>query len=150
MPMNKTDKFGQAGAKGSLGEQKIMEYYNRIGYDVDDLTADTTGSFEYESRGIDFRIKKSSWKNWMYCDSKANLSGNTTFLEVTKDGKPGWFCSSQSNRIKHYDVVSQRMAYYDLPEMRLEVIKQGLIPDARGLIKIDINDFPNIRVIAIK
>ena len=148
--MSKAEKFGEAGEKGSLAEQKIMSYYSKIGYEVKDLTADTTGSFEYESRGIDFGIKKSSWKNWMYCDSKANLSGNTTFLEIVKLGKPGWFCSSQSNRIKHYDLATGRMAYYDLPEMRMEVVKKGLTPNERGLIKIDINDFNNIRVINTK
>lgn len=148
--MSKEERFGEAGAKGSLAEQKIMSYYKKIGYDVDDLTADTTGSFKWESKGIDFRIKKSNWKNWMYCDSKANLSGNTTFLEIVSEGNPGWFCTSHSNRIKHYDINANRMAYYDLGEMRMEVSIRGLTPDSRGLIKIDINDFSNIRVINIK
>lgn len=166
--MNKSDIFGENGSKGSLAEQLLIAYYKRMGYAVEDLTADTTKTFEWENRGIDFRILKKGWRDWITCDSKANFTQdctsdgrlyNTTFLEIEKYNRrgqwvPGWFCASEATRIKHVNVDTNMVAYYDLKQMRVEVIKRGLKINTTcktsKLIKIDIDSFSDIiRIITI-
>jgi len=89
--------------------------------------------------GIDFGIKKDSWHNTYYLDSKGNLNDMIFYLELSKNSEPGWFWKSKSDRIYHVDVKNNRAAWYSLPEMRYAISRLGL-PLDRELVKIKAND----------
>jgi len=125
-------KFGSVGKKGDSAEEWVMNKLSSV-YQVEDLRNDWKSQID----GIDFGITKSAWKNTYYLDSKGNLNGDIFYLEMEKNGKPGWFMKSKSDRIYHIDVNAGRGYWYSLPDMRLLMSKMGV---TSGLYKIDVTD----------
>jgi hypothetical protein len=109
-----SEKFGSSGLKGGLAEEWLYDKLQSIYDTVDDLRED----MDYQRRGIDFGIQKAGWRNMYYLDCKGNLRNGRLFLELQKNGRPGWFWKSQADRIYHVDQTSGKAVWYGLPELR--------------------------------
>ncbi len=131
------EKFGAAGLKGGLAEEWLYEKLLKV-YKVTDCRED----WGYQIDGIDFGITKDTWARTYFLDCKGNLKNNFFYLEYEKDGGPGWFWKSKSDRIYHVDVKSGKACWYGLPEMR-KIISQTnccIGPLHGGLCRVDAND----------
>ena len=117
-----SEKYGASGLKGGQAEEWLLEKLENI-YDV---VQDYREDMRFQRRGIDFGIKKASWRNTYTLDCKANLKQDRFFLELSKDGKPGWFWKSQADRIYHADLDTGECLWYGLPEMRSAVACSSL------------------------
>jgi|TARA_R110002167_G_scaffold306211_1_gene510812 hypothetical protein len=129
------ERFGASGLKGGKAEEWLFDKLNHVYDDVIDLREDWKSQID----GIDFGIKKDSWHNTYYLDSKGNLNDMIFYLELSKNSEPGWFWKSKSDRIYHVDVKNNRAAWYSLPEMRYAISRLGL-PLDKELVKIKAND----------
>ncbi len=131
-------KFGKSGLKGGLAEEWLYKRLNKVYDRVIDLRED----YKSQVDGIDFGIKKDSWHNSYYLDSKGNLNGMNFFLEFEKKDGPGWFWKSKSDRIYHVDVKNNRAVWYSLPDMRQVVQRTnlGVGPMRDGCIMVKAND----------
>ena len=130
-----TERFGASGLKGGKAEEWLFDKLNHVYNDVIDLREDWKSQID----GIDFGIKKDSWHNTYYLDSKGNLNDMSFYLELSKNSEPGWFWKSKSDRIYHVDVKNNRAAWYSLPDMRRAISRLGL-PLDKELVKIKAND----------
>ena len=136
------EKFGRSGLKGGLAEEWLYKKLNKVYDRVIDLRED----WKAQTDGIDFGIKKDSWRYAYYLDSKGNLNNMHFYLEFEKSTKgelgPGWFWKSKSDRIYHVDVKNNRAVWYSLPEMRRLVQRTNLAtgPLIDGCIKVKAND----------
>ena len=133
-----TKKFGKSGLKGGKAEEWIFNKLNTVYDEVIDLREDWKAQID----GIDFGIKKDSWHNAYFLDSKGNLNNGHFYLEFEKDYKPGWFWKSKSDRIYHVDVANNKACWYSLPEMRQAINQMNCCigPMNGGLCKLDAND----------
>ncbi len=132
------EKFGKSGLKGGLAEEWLYKKLDKVYDRVIDLRED----WKAQTDGIDFGIKKDSWRYAYYLDSKGNLNDMNFFLEFEKKDGPGWFWKSKSDRIYHVDVKNNRAVWYGLPEMRQLVQRMNMAngPMRDGCIMVKAND----------
>ena len=133
-----TKKFGVSGLKGGKAEEWLFNKLNTVYDEVIDLRED----WKAQTDGIDFGIKKDSWYNAYYLDSKGNLNDGHFYLEFEKDYSPGWFWKSKSDRIYHVDIKNNVACWYSLPDMRkvIATINCCIGPLNGGLCRIDAKD----------
>lgn len=142
-------KFGSVGKTGNSGEElvwsKLIVAKQKGIYDqIFDYRLD----MDMQARGIDFGIKKDSWKRIYYIDSKCSIwrKGNEMggYLELEKRMYgtliPGWYCSSQSDRIWMPDLKTNSIYHYDLKDMRRMVTYINYGTDRPKLDMINTND----------
>jgi hypothetical protein len=147
-------RYPTTAAKGRSGEQWMFEELKRQYHTVTDYTRD----MNMQRRGIDFSIQHPKWQREYYLDVKNNLyidhnnpHDTSILLELSKaNGIPGWFITSQADRIYHVNSYLGRYVFYDLAQMRrwvmyelsqsrLTIFKTG---DSSELIKVKLLDCP--------
>lgn len=140
--------------KGRSGEQWMFDELKRHYTSVTDYTQD----MNMQRRGIDFSIQHPKWQREYYLDVKNNLyidhkntADTSILLELTKSNrKPGWFITSQADRIYHVNSYLGRYVFYDLAYMRhwvMNELLQGRLSifktaDGSELIRVKLLDCP--------
>lgn len=121
-------RFGKRGKKGDDGEKWLFRILNES--EQFDEVKDFTKEYKMQELGIDGSVFKKSWYKPYYFDCKHNLikEGKIYKLcfEMTKwgSGKPGWFYTSNSDRIYHVSVKHKTSIFYDLKQMRKRIREQ--------------------------
>ena len=122
------EAYPSTAGKGRNGEEWMLKELQRQYPEVTDYTKDMA----MQRRGIDFSIHHPKWQREYYLDVKNNLyidhknsSETSLLLELSKaNGVPGWFVTSQSDRIYHVNSYLGRYVYYDLAQMRRWIISE--------------------------
>ena len=132
-----TERFGQNGLVGGKAEEyaysQLLHAYDSVGDHREDIEA--------QYRGIDFSIKQKKWNHAYSLDVKGNLHNEMFYLEFQKGNRPGWWHTSTSHRIYHVDVEEGKVAWYGLPEMRMRLLNEELLPEYNsGLKRLSIHD----------
>lgn len=104
--------------KGGLGEQAVIEILSKK-LQVRDLT-DYTENKAYQQKGLDIEFLNTDTNAWDRADIKTNISETgLTFLELyKKEGILGWFHTTKSDWIICYSLVTEKIYYYNVNEMR--------------------------------
>lgn len=151
------EAYPSTAGKGRSGEEWMLKELQRHYPDVTDYTQDMA----MQRRGIDFSIRRPDWSREFYLDVKNNLyidkqKNETVFsIELGKaNNKPGWFVTSQADRIYHVNTYLNRYMYYDLSQMRRWVIREisngtlkiFMTADGSELIRIDSQTCPILTI----
>lgn len=111
-------KYGARGSIGEAGEQEVYDKLRSLGYTVIDYRLDLIR----QQYGIDFGIIEPSTGTRYFIDVKTNLKAGKFYLEFEDDdGSPGWFYTTKSDEIYHYDISGKVICTYNIAEMRAYV-----------------------------
>jgi hypothetical protein len=106
--------------KGRSGEINVIAEMTTRGYEIKDYTNDFDTFKHKQLKGYDIEYYNAITKEWDRADIKTNVRNGFTFLEVEKSpsGMPGWFYTSQADKILTYDIENNKCYEYSLKEMR--------------------------------
>lgn len=128
--------------KGVKGEIKVIYHLQSQGIEVNDYTDYKTHKHK-QQKGYDIEVKNPETNEWDRVDIKSNSKNGYVYLEVIQGKKLGWFWTSSSDLIYHYDIKKDETYGYELSDMRNYVYQNNLEPDYgrfKNLIGLKIED----------
>ncbi len=113
---------------GQVGEVKVISYLKEQGLEVHDYT--DYSLFKYkQQKGYDIEIKNPITQELDRVDIKSNAKKGYIYLEVKQYNNLGWFWTSSSDLIYHYDIKQDEIYGYELKKMRNFVHNNDLKPN---------------------
>lgn len=141
MTFDNRKEYGEVAERAVV--QLLKESYDWV-YHYDDYDGNPAHR-EIQHRGIDIKAATFGSKNvreeFFYLDVKRNVTPEGKFfLEVHKDGYPGWFVKSSADIIVHANLETPEFIWYELAKIRQRVICERILPSGRGLIATSATD----------
>lgn len=81
-----------------------------------------------QHKGFDIEVLNPLTKEWDRVDIKTNIKNDFLYLEALNNPKLGWFWTSSSDYIYHYDLKNDNIYGYELKKMRNYVYETNLEP----------------------
>ena len=103
------EAFGEAGAKGRIGEEFMARVYDKWGWQWRRNESD----YQAQIEGKDIEFRNPKWANFYSGDVKNNLNQYGTFY-VHKD----WLFNVKCDRIFHVNPDTGWITYYGVDDMR--------------------------------
>lgn len=113
---------------GAQGEIKVINYLISKGVEVNDYTNYQLHKYK-QQKGYDIEVKVSGSGEWDRVDIKSNAKNGFLYLEDTQNQNLGWFWTSSSDLIYHYDIKQDEIYGYELKDMRNYIYKNDLKPN---------------------
>lgn len=112
---------------GKKGETKVIEKLRSGSVEVRDFTNYELHKHK-QHKGFDIEILNPTTQEWDRVDIKTNIKNDYLYLEALDNPKLGWFWTSSSDYIYHYDLVKENIYGYSLKKMRNYVYELDLKP----------------------
>ena len=113
---------------GKEGEIKVINQLKSKGFEVYDYT--DYNLFKYkQQKGYDIEVKNPTTQELDRVDIKSNAKKGYIYLEVKQYDNLGWFWTSSSDLIYHYDLKQDEIYGYELKKMRNFVHKNDIKPN---------------------
>ena len=103
------EAFGEAGAKGRIGEEFMARVFDKWGWQWRRNESD----YQAQIEGKDIEFRNPKWANFYSGDVKNNLNQYGTFY-VHKD----WLFNVKCDRIFHVNPATGWITYYGVDDMR--------------------------------
>ncbi len=137
--------------KGKVGELKVIEKLTNRGIQVKDYTDYDQHKYK-QKKGYDIEILNTVTGEWDRVDIKSNCKNEYIYLETQNDTKEklGWFWTSSSDLIYHYDLTTDDIYGYELKQMRNFVYKYDIKPEHgkfKNLIGLNVTENKIIKVL---
>lgn len=113
---------------GQEGELKVINHLQLKGLEVYDYT-DYSLFKHKQQKGYDIEVKNPVTQELDRVDIKSNAKKGYIYLEVKQYDNLGWFWTSSSDLIYHYDLKQDEIYGYELKKMRNFVYKNDLKPN---------------------
>lgn len=114
--------------KGQEGEIKVIYSLQEKGLEVKDYTNYTTYKV-VQQKGYDIEVKNIETNEWDRVEIKSNSKNGYVYLETKSNQNLGWFWTSSSDLIYHFDLKKEEIYGYELKKMRNFVYKNKLNPN---------------------
>lgn len=112
---------------GRQGETNVINKLISGSFEVKDYTDYELHKYK-QHKGYDIEVLNPITQEWDRVDIKTNVKNNFLYLEAYQNPKLGWFWTSSSDYIYHYDLKKDDLYSYELKKMRNYIHENGIEP----------------------